>query len=135
MNVTKQQAKEAFKVLEQYFKQQEEKTLNVFDWLKLTKASQNLVQAFTEIKMELDQAIKEATPTHKVTDFKDINKITDQFLFVWFGYSEVSEALTNEFIKLRMMYNEDGSVNNIYTQELDLRVKQAIERYTYLTTI
>ena len=110
MNVSKQQAQEAFKVLEQYFKQQEEKPLSVFDWLKLTKASQSLIQAFTEVKMELDQ-IKDDT---KLPDFKDITKITDIFFFVWFGHSEVSKALTNEFIKLRMMYNEDGSVNNIY---------------------
>ena len=132
MNVTKQQAKEAFKVLEQYFKHQEEKPLNVFDWLKLTKASQNLVQAFTEIKLELDQAL--VAPADKITDFKDINEITDQFFFVWFGISEVSITLTTEFIKLRMMYNEDGSVNNVYIPDLDLRVRQASERYTDLTT-
>ena len=35
MNVTKQQAKEAFKVLEQYFKQQEDKPVYVTDWASI----------------------------------------------------------------------------------------------------
>ena len=38
MNVTKQQAQEAFKVLEQYFKQQEEKPVYVTDWLKFSSS-------------------------------------------------------------------------------------------------
>ena len=49
MNVTKQQAQEAFKVLEQYFKQQEDKPVTIYDWLNLVPASQELKVTFFEM--------------------------------------------------------------------------------------
>ena len=44
----------------------------------------------------------------------------------WYlGYSEVSAQLTDEFIVLRMTYNEDGSMNNVDRYAKTIRKAEA----------
>ena len=110
MNVTKQQAKEAFKVLEQYFKQQEVKSYYLKDWIKIVPASQELVSIIYEI--DRDSLIA-------------LNIVDDCDIYEYLGYSEVSKQLTDEFIELRMTYNEDGSMNNVDRYAKTIRQAEA----------
>ena len=51
--------------------------------------------------------------------------IDDCEIYEHLGYSEVSKQLTDEFIELRMTYNEDGSMNNVDRYAKTIRKAEA----------